>query len=491
MIANKLKGFAKDSFLYGLGDGLGRLAGLIMLPILSRAFVPADYGAIDLLTVSYLFLGSATRLNTGAGFQKFFYKSDTEYNRNILNTSVSFFLLLVALLVAISGYLLAPCISQLVIHDKSLVTSVRLLAVCLPVELFFGHLQLLLRLQRKAIVFSIINIAQVILLPVLTYIFVVILHAGITGVFVSKLLSTILLTVALFVYSRKSFGTTVSLHVYKNLVIYTLPGYPGTLIKGIMDIIPRYILAMFAPLTAIGLFGVAFRITQVLNMFIMAFNRAWNPFAFAHSGASDEKSLYSIIFKIFSFILILLSLGLSLFAKEALQILTPPQYHSAYNLVGGLAFFMGVQGLVLIFSTALYSVNQVKWTSYLNSIQLCVFFVMALLLVPHFETAGLIISLDVATAVFFVCYMLITKKFFRFDMQIGKLLVMIGISTFIIVFFNSINLTLIKSLATKSFAIVIFFPLAFIFILNKNEKYRIVSWLQSKKHLCFSNSKVS
>ena len=95
MLRNKLKDFAKDSLLYGIGDALGRLISLVMLPILSRAFLPADYGVIDLLTVGYAFILIGISLNIYPGITKNYYTLNVS-DRQKLVTSASFFTLLIS-----------------------------------------------------------------------------------------------------------------------------------------------------------------------------------------------------------------------------------------------------------------------------------------------------------------------------------------------------------------------------------------------------------
>ena len=84
---HKLKGLAKDTLLYGLGDSLRRITGIILVPILSRIFVPADYGIIDLLSISYNFTLLAIGFNLLTGLQKFYFERTGE-QRRILVSSV-------------------------------------------------------------------------------------------------------------------------------------------------------------------------------------------------------------------------------------------------------------------------------------------------------------------------------------------------------------------------------------------------------------------
>jgi O-antigen/teichoic acid export membrane protein len=110
MLTNKLKSFTKDSLVYGVGDALGRLVSLVMLPILSRAFLPADYGAIDLLTVGYAFILIGISLNINPGITKNYYTMNgTERKR--LVSSASFFTLLISISVSIPIFFL-PTVYQ-------------------------------------------------------------------------------------------------------------------------------------------------------------------------------------------------------------------------------------------------------------------------------------------------------------------------------------------------------------------------------------------
>jgi hypothetical protein len=59
MILYKIKGFSKDTLIYGIEDGLGKMISVI---ILSRFLIFKDYGVIVTLTVSYAFLLGAITL---------------------------------------------------------------------------------------------------------------------------------------------------------------------------------------------------------------------------------------------------------------------------------------------------------------------------------------------------------------------------------------------------------------------------------------------
>lgn len=476
MLANKLKGFFKDSVIYGMGDALGRLISLIMLPILTRAFVPADYGAIDLLGVSYMFVLIGISLNVPSGIIKQYYQLSKD-DQKILITSSCVYLLGIAVAVSALIIFTADFISQLVSKDSGLVSSVQVLALCLPIELLFTLLQFVLRLKRKAVLFTASNVMRVMITPLLVLLMVVGLDMGVIGVFISKIISLAIITTGVFFLVRKEFGTTISYKVFSSTVLFTLPGYPAIMIKQLMDMLPRSILASVAPLSAVGLFGIASRVSKLMNLYIMAFNRSWGPFAYAQADKPEEKKIYVIVFKTFSFSLIIMSLGLSLLGEEVITLLTPSQYHSAHYLVTGLVFYQGVRGMTHIFGTALYVADQVKWTSYLNIIQLVVFLIGAFILVPRFHSFGLIAAMDIAIVTYFLCYMRVTLQHFSFyipKVRLGILLVSAVASVFLL---KMIAAPIIVKLTIKICFIACFTGVGAILIFSSDE------WFKAKEYL--------
>lgn len=465
----KLKNFTKDSLYYGIGDGLGRLTSILLLPILSRIFMPSDYGIIDLLTASYAFFFVVINLNVLSGFQKFFYQVSGKQKR-ILVTTVIATLLFFVLLVSVLLVIFSEKLSLIFFGKRDYACAIAILSSCLPFEMLYNSLLMLLRLQRKAILFSVMNITRIIFVTMATYICVVILTTGISGVFIAKIISLSTISIGLLIIQRHEFTTKFNFKAFKNVFFFSLPGHPSLIIKSIMDVLPRYILSYYSTLTAVGLFGVAFRISKTLDMYINAFNRAWNPFAFLNAGKPDEKYLYEKIFKLYSASLIFFGIILTLFAKEALIILTPAKYHSAFILVGGICFYLAVRGVILIFSTAFYTINMVKHTSYLNLIHIMTFIPCAMLLVPRYNVYGLIIAMDIGIIIYFLCYMIMTIINFKFFIPFKKLALFLVVGALGVACLNHLIIPFWEDLLLKILFTFIYLILLYLLLLDKNEK---------------------
>jgi O-antigen/teichoic acid export membrane protein len=480
-MSNKLKEFAKDSTLYGLGDALGKLGSIILVPILSRIFLPADYGIIDLLNLSYSFLFVTVGLNIYTGLQKFYFLKSEE-DRKTLVSSTIVFQLLVSVGIAAMIIIFASDISMIAFGKVNYAREISVLAIALPIDDILEGLMLILRLNRRAFLFSVYSVLRVVLLPLITYVSVVTLRMGLKGVFMAKLLTSAILALLVFTNTRKEFSKRVILREATMLTRFSLPGLPALMILNVMNLLPRYFLAYYSTLTAVGLFGIANRVAQTVEMYKSSFNRAWNPFAFSNAGKSDERYLYETIFRLFATSLIVLSLGLIVFAKEIFMLLTPPEYHSAIPLVAGLCLYYGIRAVTIIYSTGMYAANKVVQTSYLQLIQLGVFVFCSVMIVPVYGAVGIIISMDVSATFFFVVYAVTTKRYFEFNFSGYRLsmLVLGGLLVWLLFgWYFEPGVIDTRSVAGKVLVLMLFVVFAYFIVVGKDERFRIESQLKS------------
>lgn len=477
MVREKLKGFSKDAVLYGVGDAFGRLIGLILLPILSRIFIPADYGVIDLLSVSYAFVLLLSKLAIPSGVQRFYYRREGEERRSMVASCLVYMelggLIIAGLMVALS----TPLSHWIPGDPRTVRGAIYVLAYCLPFELAWDYLVLLLRLQRRAITFSIANIARVLITPTATYYLVAVRETGVPGVFAAKAASLTLITLALGWVLRREFSRQVVFDKYFEVFRFAIPGHPDLLIRNAMAIAPIYLLANFAPLTAVGLFGVAMRLSKAMKIFVGAFNRAWNPFAYANEGSPDERRLYEIVFKALFAMLVLLTSALALFARELLIVLTPERYLSAYVLVPGIAAYLGAEGIVLMFSTVLYTRNRVRWASYLAGLRLVMFAIAGFLLVPDHAAKGLVLALDISALFYVVAYGALSRLLFPFDLPIKRMLAFVTIAALLVFAFNAIELRWVARVLIKAGVWAGLVVTCFALMLDSGERRKLRSLL--------------
>ena len=340
----KLRGFAKDALLYGLGDFGGKVAAFILVPIISRILTPAEYGVLDLLNVSAIFATAVIGMNLLSGLQKYYYLADGE-ERRILVTSTVVFLLAVTSCSAALLMLLSRSISSFAFGSAKYHRLILLYSATLPVSALLDTMLLLLRLERRAIVYSAYSIASATVLPITTYLCVVTLGLRMDGVVAAMLATSTALSLALVLHHRRQFTRRIDFGRVLHLARFSLPGVPGSVAGNIQNLLPRYFLGFYGGLTAVGLYAMADKVAKIVDMLKAAFNRAWNPFAFSNAGKDDERHLYERVLKFFSSGMLLVCLLLGVFSKQVFWILTPATYHGAEVYVAGLCLFYVLKSL--------------------------------------------------------------------------------------------------------------------------------------------------
>jgi O-antigen/teichoic acid export membrane protein len=299
---------------------------------------------------------------------------------------------------------------------------------------------------------------------------VVLLKSGIAGVFIAKLTTCSILAFTLIFIQRIQFISKFSFNDLKKLLFFSLPGYPAVISRSIMTFLPIFFLTIYSSFAVLGIYGVASRISKVLQIFGTSFNKAWNPFAFSNAGEDDEKIIYEKVLKLYAPTLIFIGMSLSLFAREIVSVLTPSNYISASYLVPGICFYNGIIALRPIFVTALYSINKVKLTSYFMIINLIIFVILSMKLVPLYDAKGLIFSLNIAGIISICCFGGAIYRYFRFAMQIRRLCFLLGLACVAVMFVNVFEASFITAIVLKLGFIITWIMLCYGMLFSKTEK---------------------
>jgi len=79
---------ANDSMLYGFGQALGRVFQIVLVPVLTRVFSPAEYGVVDLVMTVAVLATMITVSGMDAALARSFYEApDRESRRRKATTS--------------------------------------------------------------------------------------------------------------------------------------------------------------------------------------------------------------------------------------------------------------------------------------------------------------------------------------------------------------------------------------------------------------------
>lgn len=319
-MSNPLKKLAGQTVIYGLGTILPRFLNYMLTPILTRQFLPAEYGInselyayISFLNIIFVYGMETTFFNFNAKLEN----KQSVYNTaftSLLCSSVIFSLILFAFSGSMAQMLSTP---NAFYPTQFIVWSILIIASDAMMAIPFARL----RAENKALHFSLLKLLNVVINFTLTIFFVhfckmayehnednfmALLYKpeiGIGYVFLANLMANI---VTMLFLSKQIFSVQLKpdFALLKQMLVYTAPLIILGLAGMVNETLDRIILKKLLPdkseaQMAQGIYGACYKIAILMTIFIQAFRFAAEPFFFDKAKEKDSKKTYAVVMKYF------------------------------------------------------------------------------------------------------------------------------------------------------------------------------------------------
>ncbi|MCI0511597.1 oligosaccharide flippase family protein, partial [candidate division KSB1 bacterium] len=190
-----------------------------------------------------------------------------------------------------------------------------------------------LRIDERSSLYTFVALGNFIIGLLLTSFFVAVLKWGIAGVIWAQLINAVIFFMIYFATIAKDIRFTCSWLELKDMLEFGLPLIPGSIATSILMLSNRYFLKHLGNVADVGLFSAAFRIAQVIALIVNAVQMAWPTLLFSIVKDENAPRTYSKLLTYFVFVLVTMSLGLSIFAREILTLVTSETYLGAQYLI--------------------------------------------------------------------------------------------------------------------------------------------------------------
>lgn len=413
-----MKGLAKDATYYGVGSALAGLVSVILAPILTRVFVPEDYGIIVLVQLAVSFFVVIAGMNISSGMSYYYYKYDDEAERKKVLSSGLLMISVFSLLVSAGLYFGASFVAQMLevrkdggVSGHDLSVYLRIASVGLFFSLMMTYAQSVLRLQRKPQKFLGVQVASLLFQVFGVVALVVVLKYGISGVFWARAIAPMAGLVLGMYFVRRDIAGKVSWALLGLILAYALPQFPGVLVNWAQTQLGRVLLNYYVSLEELGLYSVAFTVSSIFMLFTSAFRMAYDPYSLSIMKQDNAKTYYAQIYDLYVAVFCVLLAGMAAFSKFILMFLTPETYHSAhsfiiYFLVAG--FYMGANNIV---ATGIWISKKTSFSSYAQIISFVVLFVASITLINMWGAVGAAVAYLLATITQSIAYYIFAQKF--------------------------------------------------------------------------------
>jgi O-antigen/teichoic acid export membrane protein len=382
------KRLLKDASVYSISSLLARGFSLITVPIYTRILSPSDYGALDLLSYTAMLVV----LVMGAALDQAvarFYLDATENSekKRIASTVLIYNLFVFALLIP----LVVPLASQLAhkwLDDQVDETTVVLVFIYIWMHAIFYIANNQLRYLFLSKQYALCNIGNTIFSIVLSFVFVVYLKWGVFGVFLGQVIGAGLFALLSLYYARESYALVFHWKSFKRMLVYSLPLVPGTLAFYLMQYVDRYVINQLTGLYEVGLYGIGARVASLVNLFLMGFQGAWSPIIFKSFREKEAPEKFKVVFNYYLFAVLTILVGLSLFGKEILLLLTTKTFSQGFVVVPLLVLAAILASIGQYFTYGIQIAQKSHFTLFLNSASLLINVVLNYVLIPRLGIIG-------------------------------------------------------------------------------------------------------
>ncbi|MCB1055336.1 MAG: oligosaccharide flippase family protein [Acidobacteria bacterium] len=368
--SSSLGRFPQAVFNYGLGAVLPKILSFLLIPLYTAYLTPTDYGILDLAASLGLLLTVAMRFGLPGAVTRFYYDfGEGEGLRDYVST-ITWALLGTGLTVAGLVLAVGPWTIERILPGLAYFPYVVLVVLAATVE---GPTELqrrLIRAREQSGYSARLTTTMALVTLSLTVFFVAGLRWGAMGHLIGSLLASSIFLLQATWYLRRDIKGSFRWALLAPSFAYASGILPSKLVGNIEPVVTRSILTHTNTLAAVGLLAVAVRFTQPLNILLVAFNSAYEPFYFSTRLEETPESLerLRVLGRSVWTTALGAALGVALTGPIAVELMTPLTYHGAawlvpiltlaflarvvYNLLGMEIFFSKRTFLVPMVSAA-------------------------------------------------------------------------------------------------------------------------------------------
>lgn len=435
------------------------MVGFILLPLITKKLSVSEFGVYVRIDALWQILLSLILFGIENGVIFWYLGIENEKQRKRFLFSVTLFIFALSLAFSLFFLVFSKSFSLLIFSDINTSTLVFYSSLIASMEAIIFLIFLLIRIQEKSVLYTVISILLSISGLLLQYYFLIYTQEKLEGIFLAKILSPALFILLLIPFYKKYVSAGIELSLLKKLIIFSFPVMIASLLGTFLNQIDRYILGYLTNSYQVGIYGLGNYICGVISILLIGpFSLAFSVISWKKYKDDNAKRFFSKSVTYLYFIVIFSSIFISLFTPNVIKVLTTnTDYWAAKNIVPWIAISIPLYGITNI---SFFSFYPTKNTSYL-----ILFYAIALLskigfdflLIPYYNMYGAAVANYLSFFILIIITYYYSKKQYFFSYEWIKISVMTLLFIFLVFpfFYFNFNSRLIE-LTLKTIAFISF-----------------------------------
>lgn len=462
----QLKSTFKNTLIYSLGNLSSKLVGFVLIPLYTNHFATSEYGILSIIEITSQILLAVFGLSLYAALMRWYWDVEKEKQKSVF-FSLLFIVIAFSLLLGSVLFVYSRNISSFLLENESYSGVLRFMFVTAALEATGILPATLMRLQEKPVLFSVSNITKLTVNLVLTVYFIRNMGMGLEGIYLAQMIGISVYFVITSGYILNNIRLKFEMTLLKEMLIYSSPLIISAISGLILNITDRYTLRFMSTLSEVGIYSLAFKISNTVKVFIInSIMLAVSPMIFKMINNPENKRFYSKILTYITFISMLFVLGLSFFGQELIKFLSArTDYWESIRLVPVISFAILLSSLKDISLTGL-QIKKQSGTIALLVLTMMVFNILLnVLFISLWDAMGAAVSVLITQLIFFGITMYYSQKTYFIPYELRKIALIFITGAILVIVSSGLisSLGLITRLILKTVLLITFPFLLYVF----------------------------
>ncbi len=411
----------RHSGTYSLSLAVVKLSGIFLLPIYTRYLTTADYGTMELLDLTSYMLVLLLGVRMGDALAYFYFAATDSESRKVAVSTALIGATLLSLAGGSLALLFAKPISVLVFRSPDQQGYYRLVFLALmcsiPLEVGMSYL----RVVNKSKQYAAFQICRGLLTITLNLVFLMKFRMGITALLAGTCISTGVSCIGMLGALFWNVGWRFDRSLCRRQIAYSIPiGLSGCAMI-IVHYGDRFFLVRSVPLSAIGVYALAYKIGMLVSVLYEPFSMYWNSQVYAILQRPSGPGVYVRVLTYLTLVLTAAAALLVLFARPALTLLVTPAFREAYHYIPLIAAAYVLRGVGDHLRRIFFVEGKTVLETRIAFVAAFTCLICYALLIPAFKVWGAAIATLIAFSVICGYSAWLAQRVRRFDVEVRRL----------------------------------------------------------------------
>lgn len=413
----------KNFLVIGSGTFINLLLGLFTTPIITRLVDPVEYGKFSIFTMYSSIAVMILCLGLDQALVRFYYvKKELGYKRALLFKCVC--------LPIIMTFIISVTVSELsfsgIIQFEFDTFLMVILCIYTMSQVLYRFSLLVIRLEYKSKLYSVLNILQKSIYVILTIILLNLIESRKLEILVICITCSFGICMIISILKQLEMWNVFKFEANKcvipqrELLQYAYPFIISMGVTSLFQAIDKISLNKYCTYKEVGIYSSTMTLIHVFAIIQTTFNTLWSPMAVEHySNDKNDKSFYQKGNQIITVIMFFIGLSLIL-VKDGFAFLLGAKYREAAYILP-----------FLIFNPIMYTISETTVGGLIfekkSKLQIvvavgaCITNILGnTLLVPSLGCQGAAISTGISYIVFFSLRTILSNKYYYVDFKLKK-----------------------------------------------------------------------